>query len=167
MPCCGPLPWSAKQLEAQGLHWDLEPGLVFLNHGSFGLAPRELLAWRNALLAEIERDPVAFLVEALPPRHRALAQQGQRVLLQALGLAQPIAPASMQAAMAAVPLPLVGQLDGPALQARLKAHGFQVPVIPLRPHEPNVPQFLRIACFAYNDLSDVERLAEAVGLSLC
>jgi hypothetical protein len=66
-----------------------------------------------------------------------------------------------------VPLPPVGQLDGPALQARLKAQGFQVPVLPLRPHEPGVPQFLRIACFAYNDLSDLERLAAAVALSLC
>ena len=397
------------QLEALGLHWDLEPGLVFLNHGSFGLAPRELLAWRNALLAEIERDPVAFLVEALPPRldrsrqvladlvgaqasqlafvpsttyglnqllqrlelppgsevlvsdhgynatanlarfaceqrgwtlrqvqlplplqdpqqvvqavadqwgpatrlllldhitspsalvlplpelialargrgalvvvdgahgpgsvpleleawqpdayvgnlhkwlccprgsafvwvrepwqqqlrplvishganaplapgqsrfhvehdwigtgdpspwlalpealrllsgsaepsqwrprlvalqqlHHDMAQQGQRVLQQALGLEQPIAPANMQAAMAAVPLPPVGQLDGPALQARLKAQGFQVPVMPLRPHEPDVPQFLRIACFAYNDLSDVERLAAALEAAFC
>ena len=99
-------------------------------------------------------------LEALQQRHHALAQHGQHCLLDALGIEEPIAPASMQAAMAAVPLPPVGQLDGPALQARLKARGFQVPVIPLRPHEPEVPQFLRIACFAYNDLGDVQQLAE-------
>ena len=69
---------------AHGLHWDLPPDLVFLNHGSFGLAPRELLEWRFALLQEIERDPVAFLVEELPQR----LQQARSVLGQLVG-AQP------------------------------------------------------------------------------
>ena len=63
---------------ALGLHWDVEPGLVFLNHGSFGLAPRELLQWRSGLLSEIERDPVAYLVDRLPHElaaaRRCLAQ---------------------------------------------------------------------------------------------
>ena len=54
------------QRRALGLHWDLRPDLIFLNHGSFGLAPRELLQWRVACLQEIERDPVAFLVDQLP-----------------------------------------------------------------------------------------------------
>ncbi|MFM7754448.1 MAG: hypothetical protein ACKO58_08665, partial [Cyanobium sp.] len=53
---------------ALGLHWDIEPGLTFLNHGSFGLAPRELLAWRFAQLEAIERDPVAFLAAEFQPR---------------------------------------------------------------------------------------------------
>lgn len=69
---------------AHGLHWDLPPDLVFLNHGSFGLAPRELLEWRFALLQEIERDPVAFLVEELPPR----LQHARSVLGELVG-AQP------------------------------------------------------------------------------
>jgi len=37
-------------LQALGLHWDSPPGRTFLNHGSFGLAPRELLQWRFDLL---------------------------------------------------------------------------------------------------------------------
>jgi len=53
---------------ALGLHWDLQPDLAFLNHGSFGLAPRELLAWRSALLQEIEQDPVGFVLDAYPTR---------------------------------------------------------------------------------------------------
>lgn len=96
-------------------------------------------------------------------QHRALAQQGQRLLLQALGHDQALAPALMQAAMAAVPLAPVGQLDGPALQNSLRQQGFQLPVIPLQPHRPGAPQFLRISCFAYNDPGDVQRLVEVLG----
>ena len=105
-------------------------------------------------------------LEALQQRHHHLAQEGQDLLLAALGVPGPIAPASMQAAMAAVPLPPVGQCDGSALQARLRAQGFQVPVIPLRPHEPGLPQLLRIACFAYNDRADLERLADQLAMAL-
>jgi isopenicillin-N epimerase len=105
-------------------------------------------------------------LEALQQRHHHLAQEGQDLLLAALGVPGPIAPASMQASMAAVPLPPVGQCDGSALQARLRAQGFQVPVIPLRPHEPGLPQLLRIACFAYNDRADLERLADQLAMAL-
>lgn len=55
-------------LQALGLHWDSPPGRTFLNHGSFGLAPRELLQWRFDLLRAIERDPVHFLTQELPLR---------------------------------------------------------------------------------------------------
>ena len=94
----------------------------------------------------------------------ALAQQGQALLLEALaeagcGPAQAIAPPSLQAAMAAVPLPPVGALDGVALQRQLLERGLQLPVIPLQPHTPGAPQFLRISCFAYNDIADLEALA--------
>jgi selenocysteine lyase/cysteine desulfurase len=105
-------------------------------------------------------------LEALQRRHHHLAQEGQDLLLAALGVARPIAPASMQAAMVAVPLPPLDQCDGRALQARLRDQGFQVPVIPLRPHEPGLPQLLRIACFAYNDRADLERLAEQLVMAL-
>ena len=64
--------------------------------------------------------------------------------------------------MAALPLAPVGALDGPALQRQLLERGFQVPVIPLQPHIPGMPQFLRISCFAYNDLADLEGLADAL-----
>ena len=46
--------------------WSLDPGIRFLNHGSFGAAPRHVLAaqarWREAM----EREPVRFMVDELP-----------------------------------------------------------------------------------------------------
>ena len=46
--------------------WSLDPGIRFLNHGSFGAAPLHVLAaqarWREAM----EREPVRFMVDELP-----------------------------------------------------------------------------------------------------
>jgi isopenicillin-N epimerase len=39
----------------------LEPGLVFLNHGSFGARPREVLEAQDAYRRELEASPVDFL----------------------------------------------------------------------------------------------------------
>lgn len=96
---------------------------------------------------------------ALMERHHRLAQQGQQYLLEAVHAGR-VAPAAMQPAMAAIPLPPVGVLDGPGLQRRLLERGFQLPIIPLQPHRSGLPQFLRISCFAYNTLSDLQELAE-------
>ncbi len=38
--------------------WELDPDLVFLNHGSFGAVPRDLLDLASAARREIERNPV-------------------------------------------------------------------------------------------------------------
>ncbi len=51
----------------------LEPGLVFLNHGSFGATPRRVLAARDAWTRRFEADPVRFEVRELGPLLRALA----------------------------------------------------------------------------------------------
>ena len=48
--------------------WALDPGLVFLNHGSFGACPRSVLAVQAELRAELEANPVAFLGRALEGR---------------------------------------------------------------------------------------------------
>ena len=98
---------------------------------------------------------------SLMERNRRLAQQGQALLLEALKISR-LAPSGMQAAMAAIPLPPVGVLDGVALQRCLLLRGFQLPVIPLAPHRSGVPQFLRFSCFAYNTLSDLQELAKVL-----
>jgi len=42
-------------------HWTLDPAVRFLNHGSFGAAPRAVLDEQTRWRARIEREPVAFL----------------------------------------------------------------------------------------------------------
>jgi len=49
-------------------HWTLEPGLAFLNHGSFGACPRPVLEAQQELRDELERQPVEFFVRRLPDR---------------------------------------------------------------------------------------------------
>jgi isopenicillin-N epimerase len=49
-------------------HWTLDPEVLFLNHGSFGACPRPVLAAREELVRELERQPVAFLIHELPDR---------------------------------------------------------------------------------------------------
>lgn len=45
--------------------FQLDPTLVFLNHGSFGSTPREIHAAQHQAQAHVERDPVRFFVEEL------------------------------------------------------------------------------------------------------
>jgi isopenicillin-N epimerase len=48
--------------------WSLERGLAFLNHGSFGACPTEVLRHQAALRAEMEAEPVRFLSRELDDR---------------------------------------------------------------------------------------------------
>jgi isopenicillin-N epimerase len=48
--------------------WPLEPGVLHLNHGSFGACPRAILDHQRALIEELEREPTDFLVRRLPER---------------------------------------------------------------------------------------------------
>jgi isopenicillin-N epimerase len=52
-------------------HWCLDPAVTYLNHGSFGACPAEVLAVQAALRLEMEREPVDFLVKSLPTRLNA------------------------------------------------------------------------------------------------
>jgi isopenicillin-N epimerase len=47
--------------------WLLDPGIVFLNHGSFGATPRAVLAVQDVYRARLEQEPVRFLVRELEP----------------------------------------------------------------------------------------------------
>ncbi len=57
-------------------HWDLDPGVVFLNHGSFGAAPREVKLAQQRLRDRMESEPVRFFVEA----HRGLLDAARDAL---------------------------------------------------------------------------------------
>ncbi|HYE90810.1 MAG TPA: aminotransferase class V-fold PLP-dependent enzyme [Terriglobales bacterium] len=49
-------------------HWSLDPSVIFLNHGSFGACPTEVLRHQAALRAELEAGPVRFLGRELDDR---------------------------------------------------------------------------------------------------
>ena len=61
----------------------LEPGLVFLNHGSFGACPKDVFANYQHWQLELERNPVAFLGR----RSAALLAQARARLAASLGAA--------------------------------------------------------------------------------
>ncbi len=48
--------------------WPLDRGVTFLNHGSYGACPAEVLRYQAALRAEMEAEPVRFLGRELDDR---------------------------------------------------------------------------------------------------
>ena len=53
----------------------LDPDLRFLNHGSFGATPKSVLEAQTYWRGELERNPVAFIVDRLPTLQRAAAER--------------------------------------------------------------------------------------------
>ncbi len=47
--------------------WELEPGIAFINHGSFGACPRPVLDRQTEWRRIMERQPVDFLARRLEP----------------------------------------------------------------------------------------------------
>ena len=46
-------------------HWQLDPAITYLNHGTVGATPRRVLAAQQAIRDEIERNPARFLLREL------------------------------------------------------------------------------------------------------
>ncbi|HEV8141637.1 MAG TPA: aminotransferase class V-fold PLP-dependent enzyme [Methylomirabilota bacterium] len=59
---------AAKRSPSFSHLWSLDPGVVFLNHGSFGACPTEVLRFQADLRAEMEAEPVRFLSRELDDR---------------------------------------------------------------------------------------------------
>lgn len=54
-------------------YWDLDPGVTFLNHGSFGACPREVRAAQRRWQDALEAEPVRFFVDEAPGAVRVAA----------------------------------------------------------------------------------------------
>jgi isopenicillin-N epimerase len=78
-------------------HWLLDPTITFLNHGSFGAAPKAVLAKQNELRTQLESEPVRFMVRELEP----LLDEARTVLAEFVG-ADPAAIAFVPNATAGV-----------------------------------------------------------------
>jgi isopenicillin-N epimerase len=62
-------------------HWLLDPAITYLNHGSFGAAPKAVLAKQSELRAQLESEPVRFMVRELEP----LLDEARAVLAEFVG----------------------------------------------------------------------------------
>ena len=62
-------------------HWLLDPTITYLNHGSFGATPKAVLMRQETLRAQLEREPVRFMVRELEP----LLDDARAVLAEFVG----------------------------------------------------------------------------------
>ena len=59
------LPNSENLPSVDRSFWMVDPGVLFLNHGSFGSCPRPVLEYQRQLRDRLEQQPVRFLVREL------------------------------------------------------------------------------------------------------
>ena len=62
-------------------HFQLDPSVIFLNHGAFGATPKPVLKTYQKWQRELERQPVEFL----GLRHNALMAESRAALAKVLG----------------------------------------------------------------------------------
>jgi len=67
---------SVEKLAALAGQWALEPGITYLNHGSFGPSPRPVLVARRAWQERLQANPINFLNREM---EGALAAARQRL----------------------------------------------------------------------------------------
>ena len=68
--------------DALKTHWTLQPGLTFLNHGTFGACPRSVLQAQAELRNRMEANPVRFFERELP----ALLDDARECLADFIGV---------------------------------------------------------------------------------
>ncbi|HPS71717.1 MAG TPA: aminotransferase class V-fold PLP-dependent enzyme [Bacteroidales bacterium] len=56
-------------------HWNLDQSITFLNHGSFGAAPIEVLEQQHQFRMQLENQPLRFFMRELPELHVNTLQQ--------------------------------------------------------------------------------------------
>ena len=55
--------------------WDFDPSITYLTHGTYGACPRPVLEAQQALVAELESDPIRFLTREFEGRLDAAREQ--------------------------------------------------------------------------------------------
>ena len=46
--------------------WSLSPDIAYLNHGSFGATPKDILAHQRSIQDDLEFEPVQFMLRTMP-----------------------------------------------------------------------------------------------------
>ncbi|MGB2362703.1 MAG: aminotransferase, partial [Candidatus Poseidoniaceae archaeon] len=68
----------ARSTSPLAAHWDLDPQVSYLNHGSFGATPRAVIEEQRRWQTKLETNPMAFLESevytAMKAAREALAQ---------------------------------------------------------------------------------------------
>lgn len=64
-------------------HWQLDPSVTFLNHGSFGACPSVVLAAQARVRERLEREPVTFMIREL----EGLLAEAREALARLVGAA--------------------------------------------------------------------------------
>ena len=64
----GPVPTAISDpIPGMDEAFTLDPGVVFLNHGSFGACPAPVLAAQSEVRRRMELEPVQFFAQSLQP----------------------------------------------------------------------------------------------------
>ena len=75
------LPRIPSEMAPLAEHWDLDPAIVMLNHGSFGACPRAVLQRQQQLRGQMEAEPVRFFMRSMLP----LLDKSRHELAELLG----------------------------------------------------------------------------------